>query len=54
MAFGAMMAVIGLAAFALWMDARWVAGIAVSIAVGTASVFVLEPLRKRKDKDQDD
>ena len=54
MAFGAMMAVIGFAAFALWMDAGWVAGIAVSIAVGTASVFVLGPLRKRKDKDQDD
>ena len=54
MAFSAMMAVIGLAAFALWMDARWVAGIAVSIAVGTASVFVLEPLRKRKDKDDKD
>lgn len=54
MAFIAMMAVIGLAAFALQMDARWVAGIAVSIAVGTASVFVLEPLRKRKDKDDKD
>ena len=46
-----MMAMIGLAAFALWMDAGWVAGLAVSIVVGTASVFVLEPLRKRKDKD---
>ena len=51
MAFGGMMAIIGLAAFALWMNAPWVAGIAMSILVGTASVFVLlEPLRKRKDR----
>ena len=50
MAFSAVMAIIGLAAFALWMDATWVAGIATSIVVGTASVFVLEPLWKRKDR----
>lgn len=50
MAFGGMMAIIGLAAFGLWMDAIWVAGVATSIVVGTASVFVLESLWKRKDR----
>ena len=54
MGFSAVMAMIGLATFALWMDARWVAGIATSIVVGTASVFVLGTLWKRRDKERED
>ena len=54
MGFVAVMAIIGLAAFALWMGSTWVAGIATSIVVGTAAVFVLGILSKRRDKDQGD
>ena len=51
MGFVAVMAIVGLAAFALWKGSTWVAGIATSIVVGTAAVFVLGTLLKRRDKD---
>ena len=54
MGFVAVMAIVGLAAFALWKGSTWVAGIATSIVVGTAAVFVLGALWKRRDKDQGD
>ena len=54
MGFAAVMGIVGLAAFALWMGAEWVAGIAASIVVGTAAVFVLGKLWKRKEKGQGD
>ena len=54
MGFVAVMAIVGLAAFALWKGSTWVAGIATSIVVGTAAVFVLGTLWKKRDKDQED
>ena len=45
------MAIVGLAAFALWKGSTLVAGIATSIVVGTAAVFVLGTLWKKRDKD---
>ncbi len=50
MGFIAVLGIIGLAAFSLWMGARLIAGIATSIVVGTAAVFVLGSLRKRGKK----
>lgn len=51
MGFVAVIAIVGLAAFALWKGSAWVAGIATSIVVGTAAVFVLGTLWKRRDRD---
>ena len=51
MGFVTVMAIVGLAAFALWKGSTLVAGIATSIVVGTAAVFVLGTLWKKRDKD---
>ena len=54
MGFIAVMAIVGLAAFALWMGSKLVAGIATSIVTLTAAIFVLGILWKRRDKEQGD
>jgi uncharacterized membrane protein len=53
MGFIAVLGIIGLAAFALWMGSKWVAGIATSIVVGTAAVFVLGTLRRKGKKERE-
>ncbi len=52
MGFIALLAILGVSAFAIAMGAWWVAGIALSVVTGTAAVFVLGTLRKRDEKRQ--
>ena len=54
MALAVVMAIVGLAALALWVDAKWVAGIAVSIVAGLAARFILGTHWQRKEKGQGD
>ena len=52
MGFVALLAILGVSAFAIAEGAWWVAGIALSIVTGTAAVFVLGTLKKRDGKRQ--
>ena len=52
MGFIALLAILGISAFAIEKGAWWVAGIALSVVTGTAAVFVLGTLRKRDEKRQ--
>ena len=52
MGFIALLAILGISAFAIAKGAWWVAGIALSVVTGTAAVFVLGTLRKRDEKRQ--
>lgn len=52
MGFAALLAILGISAFAIATGALWVAGIALSIVTGTAAVFVLGTLKKRDGKRQ--
>ena len=51
MGFVALLAILGVSAFAIEKGAWWVASIALSVVIGTAAVFVLGALEK-KDKKQ--
>ena len=50
MGFAALLAILGISAFAIATGDSWVAGIALSIVTGTAAVFVLGTLKKRDEK----
>jgi uncharacterized membrane protein len=52
MGFGAVVGILGVSALALVEGAYWVAGIALTIATGTAAVFVVGSLRKANRKDR--
>ena len=52
MGFAALLAILGVSAFAIATGDSWVAGIALSIVTGTAAVFVLGTLKKRDGKRQ--
>ena len=52
MGFIALLAILGVSAFAIEKGAWWVAGIALSVVTGTAAVFVLGTLKKRDKKQQ--
>ena len=52
MGFAALLAILGISAFAIATGDSWVAGIALSIVTGTAAVFVLGTLKKRDGKRQ--
>ena len=52
MGFIALLAILGVSAFAIAEGAWWVAGIALSIVTGTAAVFVLGTLKKKDKKQQ--
>ena len=50
--FVALLAILGVSAFAIAEGAWWAAGIALSIVTGTAAWFVLGTLEKRDKKQQ--
>ena len=52
MGFVALLAILGVSAFAIEKGAWWVAGIALSVVTGTAAVFVLGTLKRRDKKRQ--
>lgn len=52
MGFGAVVGILGVSALALVEGAYWVAGIALTIATGTAAVFVVGSLRNANRKDR--
>lgn len=52
MGFGAVLGILGVSALALVVGAHLVAGIALTIATGTAAVFVVGSLRKASRKDR--
>lgn len=53
MGFTAVLAILGVSAFAIVMGAWWVAGIALSVVAGTAARFVLGTLGKKGKKRQE-
>ena len=52
MGFIVVLAILGVSAFAIAMGAWWVAGLALSVAVGTAAVCNLGTLKGRDKKQQ--